>query len=287
MSTLFRKGSQRAISCAEAATCSNGDTTFFSPVTILKLHKTELQVHASHRICVLWDCRENPMTTIWRKHNTDECGHQNLMRVAHKVSDPSASSWINGKLRWLSTNFHHLQLMHTVRLVGRLIFQPITRRDSCSPHGGGANRAPISKASSGGASSRRSLSFIHLRYRRLLSCSYHIPHQLQTQIRQKQIRSSFLSWAKECNCNILLHFFPSLSKAKRVPHWFWQISVRAQSMLWLSNPSNILPSFQCTLLTSRKNPNHAPNIDLPYWTAPSLVAAQIPYVHPQFLQTKN
>jgi hypothetical protein len=48
----------------------------------------------------------------------------------------------------------------------------------------------------------------------LLSCSYHIPHQLQTQIRQKQIRSSFLSWAKECNCNTLLHFFPSLSKQK-------------------------------------------------------------------------
>jgi hypothetical protein len=157
-----------------------------------------------------------------------------LWELLTKCQTHQLCHWINGKLRWLSTDFHHLQLMHTVRL----IFQPITRRDSCSPHGGGANRAPISKASSGGASSRRSLSFIHLRYRRLLSCSYHIPHQLQTQIRQKQIRSSFLSWAKECNCNTLLHFFPSLSKAKRVPHWFWQISVRAQSMLWWSTPSN-------------------------------------------------
>jgi hypothetical protein len=42
--------------------------------------------------CVLWNCRENPVKTIWRKHNTDKCGHHNLMRVTHKVSDPSALS---------------------------------------------------------------------------------------------------------------------------------------------------------------------------------------------------
>ncbi len=177
--------------------------------------------------------------------------------------------------------------MHTVRLVGRLIFQPITRRDSCSPHGGGANRAPISKASSGGASSRRSLSFIHLRYRRLLSCSYHIPHQLQTQIRQKQIRSSFLSWAKECNCNTPSSLLSFSQQSKKGP------SLILANLCQSPNNALVVYSFkhptftQCTPLTSRKNPNHAPYIDLPYWTAPSLVVAQIPYVHPQFLQTKN